>query len=118
MSVSMWVWVAGGIIACLIIFSIAYQQVSLINASRMEQRSLEEISEVKSLIDNLCWSFPGNKRKYKLELVEAIEGVYVDKKPHEYEREQLINKILSKEEGRGRFFCLKVSDKRLRCETS
>ena len=117
MSVSKWVWIIGGVVAGLIIFSIAYQQIVQINLSTAEQKSLEGYSGTKSIIDNLCWSFPGNKRKYTLNLGETVEGIYITASRYEeYESEELLNKILTKEESTGNFLCIKIKDKRLRCE--
>lgn len=114
--ISNWVWVAGGVIAGLIIFSIARQQIAQVNLATVEQRSLGGFLEVKSMIDDLCWSFVGNKREYTLNLGETIEGVYAaPTRYEEYEKEQLVNKILSGERASGKFLCIKVKDKRLKC---
>ena len=117
MSVSNWVWVVGGVITGLIVFSVAYQQIVQINLTRTEQTSLEAYSETKSTIDNLCWSFAGNKRKYTVNLGETVEGMYVASSLYEeYGREDLINKILTKKESTGNFLCIKIKDKRLKCQ--
>ncbi len=115
--ISNWIWIAGGIIAALIIFSIAYNQIVQVSLAKVEQRSLEQYDETKSIIDNQCWSFVGNKREYTINLGETIEGVYIATNPYEeYEKEQLINKIISDETATGNYLCIKVKDKRLRCE--
>ena len=118
-AISQWVWIAGGVIAGLVIFSIAYQQIVQINLSVAEQRSLEQFSEMKNIINNLCWSFSGNKREYTVDLAKTVEGVYVALSPYEeYTSEQLINKITADppESTTGNFLCIKIKDKRLKCE--
>jgi hypothetical protein len=115
--VAKWIWIAGGVVAALIIFSIAYNQIAQVSLSSIEQRSLEQYDEMKNIINNLCWSFAGNKREYMVNLGETIEGVYAATNPYEkYENDQLINKINSEENATGNYFCIKVKDKRLRCE--
>ena len=117
MTVSKWVWIVGGVIAALIIFSIAYQQIVQINLTQTEQKSFEAYSETKSIIDNLCWSFTGNKRKYTVNLAETVEGMYAALSPYEeYESKELLNNILIQNESTGNFLCIKIKDKRLKCE--
>lgn len=115
--ISYWIWIAGGVIVGLIIFAIAYQQIVQIEKSIAEQRSLEHFSEVKNIIDNLCWSFVGNKREYTISLSEDVEGIYTTlNQSEEYKNEQLINKTISGENATGNFLCIKIADKRLKCE--
>jgi len=115
--VTTWFWVAAGIIASLLIFSIAYKQIVQLNIARLEQRSLEQYDEVKGIIDNLCWSFGGNEREYTVTLAESVEGMYVATDLHTvYEREELINKILAEENTTGNFLCIKLKDKRVKCQ--
>ena len=117
MDVSNWVWITGGVIAGLVVFSLAYQQIVQVNLARTEQRSLEGYSEMKSIVDNLCWSFVGNKREYTLSIGETIEGIYVASSQYEeYGSKELLNKILAKEESTGKFLCIKIKDKRLKCQ--
>ena len=117
MSVSKWVWIIGGVIAGLIIFSIAYQQIVQINLATVQQRSSEGYSEIKSIIDNLCWGFAGNKRQYTLNLDETVEGMYVASNQYEeYNSTELLDKKLIKEEATGKFLCIEIKNKRLRCE--
>ena len=117
MSVSKWVWIVGGVIAGLIIFSVAYQQIVQINLAKTEQRSFEAYSETKSIIDNLCWSFTGNKREYTLNLAETVEGMYVASgRYEEYENEDIEKWIITKNESTGNFLCIKIKDKRLECQ--
>jgi len=115
--ISNWIWIAGGVIAGLIIFSIAYNQIVQISLARVEQRSLEQYDETKNIINNLCWGFGGNKREYTVSLAETIEGLYIATSPYEkYEEEQLINKIVSGETATGNYLCIKVKNKRSGCE--
>lgn len=115
--ISYWVWIAGGVIAGLIIFTIAYQQIVEINRATIEQRSLEQFSEVKHIVDNLCWSFAGNKREYTVSIGDMVEAIYVTiDKYKEYEKKDLVGEILSGKPVLGNFLCIKITDKRVNCE--
>jgi hypothetical protein len=117
MSVSQWVWIIGGVIAGLIIFSIAYQQIVLINLATIQQKSSEGYSEVKSIIDNLCWDFAGNKREYTLSIDDTVDGIYAASNQYvEYVSEDLLNKKLIKQESTGKFLCIQIKNKRLNCQ--
>ncbi len=115
-AVSEWFWVIAGIFAGLIIFSIAIFQVSQMNLSIAEQKSLESFEELKNKINNLCWSFSYNKREHILLLSENIEGVYVFESKKEFSSEELKSLILNKEISKGDFLCIKIKGKRLKCE--
>jgi hypothetical protein len=111
-AIAEWMWIAAGVIAGLIIFSIAQNQIYQLNIATIEQRSLEQFYEVKNIIDNLCWSFVGNVREYTLNLGESVERIYASKDKYtQYKRDELIGKI-----SEGNFLCIKIKDKRLRCE--
>jgi hypothetical protein len=115
--ISYWFWVMAGIIAGLVIFSVAYQQLSQINIATTEQRSNEQFLETKDIINNLCWSYAGSKRQYQLNLAEVVDGIYAsDDKYKEYQKDDLVAKILGDTSSNGQFLCLSMKDKRLRCE--
>lgn len=115
--ISNWIWIAGGIMAGLIIISIAYMQISQVNLNVIEQRSLEQYGQTKNIIDGLCWSFVGNRREYEISLGETVEGIYIAPSPYEeYERDQLINKVVNEESGTGNFLCIKIRNKRVECQ--
>ncbi len=115
--ISEWFWVFAGILAGLIILSIAYYQISKLSEATQEQKSLEQFSELVNLINNLCWSFEGNVREYELNLADTIEGIYASKDKYtEYEKSELIEKIVSSEISEGNFLCIKVKNRRLKCE--
>lgn len=115
--VAQWFWIAAGVIGGIIIFIVAYRQIGEISKTTSEQRSLEQFNEIKNIADNLCWGTPGNKREYTVRLSEKIEGVYVaESKYDEYEAEKLMDTILSSEDATGKYLCIKVKDKRLKCE--
>jgi hypothetical protein len=115
--VSYWFWIAGGVIAGLIIFTIAYQQIVDITRTAAEHRNLEQFNEIKNIADNLCWNTPGNKREYSVSLSENVEGIYTTSdKYEEYVGEKLLDNIISDDSGTGKYLCIKVKDKRLECE--
>lgn len=121
---SYWFWIAAGIIAGLVVFVLAYQQITGINNSAAEQRSIGQFNEIKNIADNLCMQFGGNNREYNVNLGETVEGVYtVSSKYEEYSSEELTSKILSGEYNSGKYLCIKIKDKNaecveLQCDTS
>lgn len=115
--ISYWFWIIGGVIAGLAIFAAAYQLMADISLRNAEQRSLEQFSQVKGMINNLCWEFVGNKREYSMDLSEYVEGIYTTfDKYTEYEKEELIENIISGNNSTGDFICIKIAKKRVRCE--
>jgi hypothetical protein len=115
--VSYWFWIVGGVIAGLVIFTIAYQQIVDINRTAVEHRNIEQFNEIGNIADNLCWSSSQNKRDYKVSLSENVGGIYVaSDKYEEYYGEELLGKIISGDSGNGNYLCIKVKDKRLQCE--
>ena len=116
-AIANWFWIIGGLIAGLIAFTIAYQQIAEIIRTTAEQRSIEQFNEIKDIVNNLCWSSVENKREYKVNLGETIEGIYVaPSKYEEYDTKKLMDTILSSEDATGNYLCIKVKDKRLNCE--
>lgn len=115
--VSYWFWIVVGVIGGLIIFTIAYQQLVGMNITTVQQGDFEQFSEIKNTVNNLCWDFSGNKREYMVSLSERVEGIYVvSSKYEEYESGELIDMILSEEYNTGDYVCIKITDKRLKCE--
>ena len=115
--VSYWFWIIGGVIGGLLIFTIAFQQLVGMKDTTIQQRTQEQFSQIKNIIDNLCWGSPGNKREYTISVSESVEGIYLaPSKYKEYETEELTDIILSEEYATGDYLCIKVKDKRLKCE--
>jgi hypothetical protein len=115
--IAQWVWIVGGIIAAIIIFAMAYNQVLLSSRAVVEQESIKQFSEVVSNANNLCWEIAGNKRELTVNLGDMVEGIYAAESAHtEYEKEQLINKIILNNNSTGKYLCLKIEDKRLDCK--
>lgn len=115
--IEQWMWIAAGIIAGLVTFVFAYQQIVSISKSAAEQRSIEQFNEIKNIVDNLCWSSSENKREYRVNLADTIEGIYVvSSKYEEYNGSELSNKILSEEDNNGKYLCVKVKDKNAECK--
>ena len=116
-AVSYWFWIIAGVIAGLIIFAIAYQQIVDINRTAADHRNLEQFNEIKNIADNLCKSFSGNKREYSVSLSENVEGIYTaSNKEDVYEKKELVDMILSKTYYTGKYLCIKVKDKIPQCE--
>ncbi|MEM5874474.1 MAG: M28 family peptidase [Candidatus Aenigmatarchaeota archaeon] len=116
-AISEWFWVIASIIAGLIIFSIVRYNTIQMNIINEEQRSLSQFDEMKGIINDLCLSFSGNVRTYTLTLSETIDGIYASKDKHtEFNKDELVKKILNEELSQGRFLCIKVRNQRLRCD--
>jgi hypothetical protein len=116
-AIANWFWIAAGVIAGLIVFAIAYQQIVNINKTAAEHRNIEQFNEIKNIADNLCWDTSGNKREYKVSLSENVEGIYTTMdKDVEISGGNLVNKIVSDEFNTGNYLCIKVKDKRIQCE--
>ncbi|MFH7880985.1 MAG: hypothetical protein QXI09_03190, partial [Candidatus Aenigmatarchaeota archaeon] len=112
-----WIWIAASIIAGLIIFSLAYNQIVQMNVAITEQKSLEQFEEIANIVNNLCWSFAGNKREYRVVLSENVEGIYAAKTPYEkYRREELIDYILLQQNSFGNYLCIQITNKRTKCK--
>lgn len=75
--VAIWVWIAGGIIIGFLIFIIAYSQLIVATEKIKQSRVLEQWSELGNIINNLCWSFIGNEREYKISFSEDVALIYL-----------------------------------------
>ena len=116
-AISEWFWVFAGIIAGLIILSLAIFQIYNTNQALNEQKTLEQFMKMKNMIDNLCWSFTGTVENYEINVAETVEGIYASKDKYtQYSKDELISKILNKESSFGEYLCIKIRGKRLRCE--
>jgi hypothetical protein len=115
--ISEWIWIVGGIIIGIILFTmgtIIYQNTL---RTSLEKRSLEEFSEVVTIINNLCWNYEGNVREYNLELGETVQGIYAADIPHDkYESVQLTNNIIAGQTSSGNNLCIQIQGKREQCE--
>ena len=116
-AISEWFWVFAGILAGLVVLSLAVFHIYSTNQALNEQRTLEQFWKIKNIINNLCWSFPGTKEIYEINVAETVEGIYasVDKYT-QYSKEELIEKILQRENSYGNYICIKIRNKRLKCE--
>lgn len=115
--ISQWIWIVGSIIAAIIIFTMVYNQILLSSRAIVEQESIKQFSEITSNANDLCWETAGNKREFTLNLGDMVEGIYAAESAHiEYEKEQMINKIILNNNSIGNYLCLKITDKRLECE--
>jgi len=112
-----WVWIAIGFLAFIFLMFLAYSQFLQASYSISEERSIKNFEELISIINNLCLTFTGNKREYKLSIGEMIDGIYASLNDYtEYKKEDLVNKIVNEEYSFGNYFCIKIKDRRLRCE--
>jgi len=116
-AISEWFWVLAGILAGLIILSFAVYQIYNTNQAMSEQKTLEQFYKMKNIIDNLCWSFSGNTEIYEISVADRVNGIYVSlDKYTQYSLEDLKEKILNQEYSYGNYICIKIENKRLRCE--
>lgn len=116
-AVSNWIFLAGGIIVGLIVFSIFISILLYIKNSSIEQKSYERFLQIKDIINNLCWSHPGNKREYSITIGNTVKGIYLSRDKYTtYRDDELVNYIMNKRISEGNFICINIKDKRLRCE--
>jgi len=116
-AISEWFWVFAGVLAGLIILSLAVFQIYNTNQALSEQKTLEQFMKMKNIVDNLCWSFSGNVENYEISIAENVEGIYASNDKYtQYSSEELKEKILNQENSFGSYLCIKIKNKRLRCE--
>jgi len=116
-ALSEWFWVFAGILSGLIILSLAIYQIHNTNQAWNEQKTLEQFDKMKNIINNLCWTFTGNIEKYEISVAESVIGIYTSlDKYAQYSSEDLKSKVLNKDYSFGNYLCIKVENKRLRCE--
>jgi hypothetical protein len=114
--ISEWIWIIGGIIGALIVFTIAYNQILLASRTIVEQRSIDQFKEVVSNLKTMCWEIIGRKEEIPATFGDMVEGVYAAKSTGEnYEKEQLINNIVLNKNSTGDFLCQKITGKRVSC---
>lgn len=115
--VTEWIWLIAGIIAALIIFTMAMVLYQNTVRASIEKKSIEDFSKVVKIINNMCWEFEGNTREYTLELGETIQGIYAANMPHDkYEAAQLTNNIITGQQSSGNNLCLQIQNKKEQCE--
>ena len=116
-SVSKWFWVIGSVLAALLIFVSAFSFLQRANRMKIEERDLEQFDELKAILDELCWDFPGTKRKKSLSLGEEVIAIYAaPDKYTQFEKEEFVEKIEKGEVSRGKFLCIKMEGRRLKCK--
>lgn len=112
-----WLWIAGSIIIALLIFSIGYKYISETYKKNTELESLESFERLVNLVNNLCWSFSGNKREYTLTVFETVQGIYASRSNKiKFTENELLEKIKLKEISEGEYLCIQIKNKRIRCE--
>jgi uncharacterized protein (UPF0248 family) len=116
-AISEWFWVFAGVLAGLLILSLAVSQIYNTNQALSEQKTLEQFLEMKNIINRLCWTFSGNVETYKINVADSVEGIYAAQDKYtQYSSEELKEKVLNKESSFGNFICIKIKNRRLRCE--
>ncbi len=116
-TIGVWIWIIGGVIAGLLILTIANSYLTQTTRTIAEQRAIEQHDELRTQINELCWSSSENKKQYSVNLNENVLGIYLTKdKYEEYNEIQLIDFILEEEVSSGNLLCMKLRDKRLMCE--
>ena len=113
-TLSMWVWIVGGVIAGFLIFVIAYTQLIGTAGKITEQRTLEQYTELKNKINDLCWSYSESENEYRIIMNENVEGIYLTNNT-DREEKNLQEKILSKNISSGDILCIKIKNQRIRC---
>ncbi len=115
-AVSYWLWIAGSVIAGLLVFAAGYKYMSSAWEENAELDALESFEGLVSTVNDLCWSFTGSKREYTLKIYENVLGIYASRSKHEkYKEEELKEKIKNKEISEGDYLCIQIKNKRLKC---
>ena len=115
-TISIWIWILGGVIAGLLILAIANSYLTQTTRTIAEQRSLEQHNELRTQINELCWSSSENKKQYTVNLDENVLGVYLTKDKYtEYNETQFVDFILNENVSSGNLLCMKMKNKRLIC---
>jgi len=84
---------------------------------KIEERDLEQFDELKAMLNELCWDFPGTKREKSLSLGEEVIAIYASPDKYtQFEKQEFFRKIEDKEVSNGKFLCIKMEGRRLRCE--
>ncbi|MCK4729951.1 MAG: transglutaminase domain-containing protein [Candidatus Aenigmarchaeota archaeon] len=116
-TVDVWIWILGGVLAGLLILAIANSYLTQTTKTIAEQRSIEQHDELRTQINELCWSSSENKKQYAIDLNENVLGVYLTEDKYvEYDETQFIDFILDENVSSGNLLCMKIRDKRLLCE--
>ena len=115
-SASIWVWIIGGVIVGLLVFTMAYSHLTQTSKAMMERRSLEQYQELANQINELCWSFSQNKREYSIVLDDSVKGIYVaEDKYEEINETEHIEMIVNETESLGDYLCIEIEGKRKDC---
>ncbi|MCK4729955.1 MAG: hypothetical protein KAT28_01410 [Candidatus Aenigmarchaeota archaeon] len=116
-TVDVWIWIVAGIIAGLLILTLAYSySLQMINTT-IEQNVLEQYDELYTQTNELCWSYLGNQKEYNLILNKNILGIYLTSNQYlEYNGSQLIDYILEENVSSGNFLCIKIKNKKIICK--
>lgn len=117
-SISAWVWIAGGLIAGILVFITAYSMLSQTTNALSEAKATEPYYNLKNLAENdLCFTTKGNKRTLDFSLSEEISAVYAtDDKYERLNDSDYPKKIIAGEISQGKLLCMKRKDRRLVCE--
>ncbi|MFB6088608.1 MAG: hypothetical protein ABEK36_02395 [Candidatus Aenigmatarchaeota archaeon] len=114
-SASMWIWVIGGILIGSIIFTISYSQLIATSSRISEQRILEQYGELGNRINDLCWSFVGNEREYKIVINRDTKLVYLSV-DEDYVPKNITNLIKENKKSKGNKICVLLGNSRPRCK--
>lgn len=116
-TVDVWMWIVAGIIAGLLILTLAYSYSLQMTNTVTEQSVLEQYDELYTQTNELCWSYLGNKKEYEMVLNKNIQGVYLTSDKYaEYNNTQFVDYILSENVSSGNFLCIKIKNKRTICK--
>ncbi|RLI99699.1 MAG: hypothetical protein DRP06_03060 [Candidatus Aenigmatarchaeota archaeon] len=112
-----WIWIVAGIIAGLLILTLAYSySLQMINTVT-EQSVLEQYDGLYTQTNELCWSYLGTKKESNLVLNKNTLGIYLTADQYEeYNNTYLIDSILRENISSGNFMCLKLKNKKTICK--
>ena len=83
-SISIWIWIIGGVLAGFLIFTMAYSQLFSVSTKVTEQRTIEQCVNLKNEINDLCWSFRGSSKNFDIVIPSDLVYLYAtDNPPHD-----------------------------------
>lgn len=99
----------------MLVFTFIYIQITGISSSAREDRALEDFYELRTRINDLCFSISGSQRTMKTVLTENVEGIYLTRNKTS-EIENIQEKVENNEISEGNTLCFKTKDQNPYCD--
>ncbi len=113
-SVSIWIWIIGGLIIGVVTFTVAFTQLSHIVNQSFRQNVVSDFEKLNDEIGMVCGYSIGTKSEYTVELRDVM-AIFANDTRGEAPNDAP-NKILNGESGSGEYICMTFYDQHYRCE--